>query len=120
MTDKRTPHPHNRETFDIRPDRLLLLVLLVKELPVAWLAHDGPGGSTIEFAHLMKSASSLLEALMGGVATVPAAGLAEGPEVAYLTPPKRVANQAMAIYCFGSVFPVLGLLAVDAIARKRT
>lgn len=45
----------------------------------------------------MKSASSLLEALIGGVAV--AVGLAELPEVAYLTPAKRVPNQAMASYC---------------------
>jgi hypothetical protein len=44
----------------------------------------------------MKSASSELEALMGGVAV--AVGLAELPDMAYETPPNMVANQAIASY----------------------
>lgn len=75
--------------------RLVLLVLLVEELPVSRLADD-VSNTPIEFAHLMKSASSELEALIGGVAAA-AAGF-EGPERAYLTPPNMVANQAMASF----------------------
>lgn len=96
MTYKRTPHPHNHSTTCPRSSRLFLLVLLSKEVPVVVLVHSGSTASGFEFAHLMKSASSELEALMGGVAV--AVGLAELPDMAYVTPPNMVANQPIASY----------------------
>ena len=72
----------------------MLLVLLLKEVPAVRLAGQHCW-AFLELTHLMKSASSELEALIGGVAV--AVGFeAEGPDVAYLTPANMVVNQAMA------------------------
>jgi|SRR6478735_11155720 len=93
MTYKTYTAPKQPYNHRLRFNRLVLLVLLIKEVPGIGLVHEGSASSG-EFAHLMKSASSELEALMGGVAV--AVGLEEPPDRASLVPTTRVPNQAMA------------------------
>ena len=78
-------YSRNRPTISPNDSRyLVLLAILLEELPVlqSVIRHLERGQWVgIEFAHLMKSASSELEALIGGVLLAAAAGFL-GPEAA--------------------------------------